>query len=86
MSDHETIYLQPECCADPDTGRLWCDHDAPEDCEDGAQWIEYVRADIARRRFEELHNRVIEMHRAHCSYDNCVLDGGPEHQEAFNYE
>ena len=83
MSDHEKIYLQPECCACPDTGRLWCDHDAPDDCEDGASWTEYVRADIARRRFEELHSRVIKMHRHHCTRDNCVLDGGPEHTEAM---
>lgn len=33
--DHEVIYLEPECCADPDLGRTWC-QDVPWDCEDGA--------------------------------------------------
>jgi hypothetical protein len=45
MSDPEVIYLQPECCADPAVGRLWCEGDAPADCEDGKQWTKYVRAE-----------------------------------------
>jgi hypothetical protein len=44
MSDPTVIYLQPECCADPDTGRLWCEDDAPVDCEEGAPWTKYVLA------------------------------------------
>jgi len=44
--DHERIYLQPKCCASEDVGRLWCEHDSPEDCEDGEPWTEYVRADL----------------------------------------
>jgi hypothetical protein len=50
MNDHERIFLQPDCCADPDTGRLWCEDPSPEDCDQGAPWTEYVRRDI----FEEL--------------------------------
>jgi hypothetical protein len=42
MSDPKEIFLQPECCASPDTGRMWCEHDAPVDCEDGAPWARYV--------------------------------------------
>ena len=44
MTDPEVIYLQPECCADPEVGRLWCEDDAPEDCEDGKPWTKYVLA------------------------------------------
>lgn len=47
MSDYERIWLQPECCADWDTGRLWCQDPDPVDCDDGVPWTEYVRADIA---------------------------------------
>ena len=43
--DHERIYLQPVCCADGD-GRQWCEHDEPEECEEGTPWTEYVRADL----------------------------------------
>jgi len=28
MSEHAEIFLQPECCADPEFGRVWCDADA----------------------------------------------------------
>jgi hypothetical protein len=44
--DPDRIYLQPPCCADPDTGRLWCEDDEPVECEDGVPWTEYVRADL----------------------------------------
>jgi hypothetical protein len=44
MTDPKVIYLQPECCADPEVGRLWCEDDAPEDCEDGKPWTKYVLA------------------------------------------
>ena len=48
--DHEVIYLQPECCADPYEGRLWCEDPDPVDCEDGKTWTKYIRAD----RIEQL--------------------------------
>ena len=44
MSDYTRIYLQPECCADPDMGRLWCQDDEPETCPDGEKWTPYVLA------------------------------------------
>lgn len=47
MGDPERIYLQPECCATPDVGRLWCEDDEPVECEEGRPWTEYVRADLA---------------------------------------
>ncbi len=46
MSDPKEICLQPECCADSETGRLWCEDPDPEDCEDGKHWVKYVRADL----------------------------------------
>lgn len=42
----EGIFLQPSCCASPDTGRLWCEHDAPEDCDERRPWTPYIRADL----------------------------------------
>jgi len=51
MSDYKAIYLQPECCADPDTGRLWCQDPDPEDCQEDCpekkEWTKYIRADLA---------------------------------------
>lgn len=53
MADPTVIYLQPACCADEAVGRLWCEDDAPVDCEDGVPWTKYVRADeIERLRAE----------------------------------
>ena len=54
MTDHKEIYLQPECCADSETGRLWCVDDAPEKCEDGKPWTRYIRADLSDERIENL--------------------------------
>ena len=48
-SEPERIYLQPACCADPAVGRVWCDTDAPVDCDEGVPWTEYVRADLTDR-------------------------------------
>ena len=45
MSDPKVIYLQPECCADEETGRLWCEDDEPEECIDGVKWTRYVLLD-----------------------------------------
>lgn len=42
----EGIFLQPRCCASDSEGRLWCEHDAPEDCEDERPWTPYIRADL----------------------------------------
>jgi len=45
MSDPKEIFLQPECCADSHCeGRMWCEDDAPIDCEDGNPWTRYVLA------------------------------------------
>jgi len=54
VADHKEIYLQPECCADSETGRLWCEDDAPEECEDGKPWTRYIRADLSEQRIEQL--------------------------------
>lgn len=48
--DHERIWLQPECCADPGSGRLWCqDNVFSGECDDGHEPTEYVRADLSAR-------------------------------------
>lgn len=46
MSDPKVIYLQPECCADPELGRLWSETPGPVDCEDGKPWVKYTMADV----------------------------------------
>ena len=48
----ERIYLQPACCADPAVGRVWCDSDEPERCEEGVRWTPYVRADVHAAEME----------------------------------
>lgn len=40
--DPREIYLQLECCADPVEGRLWCEDDEPQKCEEGVPWTRYV--------------------------------------------
>ena len=66
MTDLKRIYLQPECCADPDTGRMWCENPDPESCEDGNHWTEYVRADRVKA-LEELVSHCW----VHSDYENC---------------
>jgi hypothetical protein len=43
-SDPKEIWLEPVCCTDPSVGRIWCEHDAPFECEDGGKWTRYVIA------------------------------------------
>jgi len=40
------IYLQPKCCASPEYGQLWCEDPNPEVCDDGKEWVKYVRHDL----------------------------------------
>src|ERR1700722_19167696 len=47
MSDPATIWLEPECWVDPDTGRLWSEYDVwSGDCDPDAKPTRYVRADL----------------------------------------
>jgi len=59
MSNPETIYLQPACEADPDTGRMWCEDDSPVDCEcvPPCKWTKYIRADKAEQKAMQARNR-----------------------------
>ena len=60
MSDHEYIYLQPECCADEYVGRLWCETPDLEDCEEGRNWTRYVRSDLYEKVVAELESLKIK--------------------------
>jgi hypothetical protein len=35
-------------------GRLWCEHDAPVDCEDGKPWTKYILADSVAEKDKEI--------------------------------
>lgn len=54
MSDHPRIYLQPECCADPDSGRLWCKDPDPDSCDNGNSWTPYIRADLVEAALPDI--------------------------------
>lgn len=65
--DPTVIFLQPACCADPDTGRLWCEDADPVDCPDGERWTPYVRGDLFDAQasvIRELSRRVNEIDEA----------------------
>lgn len=50
----DRIWLEPDCCADPSTGSLWCqDNVWVGTCEDGVPATEYIRADVAARQVAE---------------------------------
>jgi hypothetical protein len=53
MTDPDVIYLEPKCCADPDTGRCWCEDDIFYNCEDGHKATKYVRADLGGKNQEK---------------------------------
>lgn len=46
MDQHKIIYLQPECCADPEVGPMWCQDDNPGieccECEKCKNWTPYI--------------------------------------------
>ncbi len=91
MSDYKRIYLQPECCADPDMGRLWCQDDGPEACPEGEEWTPYVLAsefdqkqadlDRALARVAELRNLCERLQ--HCAQGFYVDQGDYGHMEAI---
>lgn len=39
---------------------------------------------LQAEKIAELKRRIVEFHQQVCTAENCVLDGGIEHQEAFN--
>ena len=75
MSDPTEIYLQPECCADEYVGRLWCEHDAPVDCEDGVPWTKYVRADIAEADLAAARATNLKLRQYAKHYPECPMWG-----------
>ena len=44
--EHEMIYLEPACCAEPDEGRRWCQDADVFDCDDGVAPTRFIRADL----------------------------------------
>ena len=84
----ERIYLQPECCATPDAGRLWCEDPDPVDCEDGRLWTKYVRADLSvppepvawRAEYSCGHRRLFDDFNAVTRYEAgvCFMNDGGE--------
>jgi hypothetical protein len=66
MSDHERIWLEPECCACPDTGRLWCQDKVWPSGECKVEPTEYVLAaalSAAEARVAKAHNYVAALSR-----------------------
>ena len=53
MSDPDRIYLQPECCADPQWNRLWCE-DNIDDCDEGEPWVEYVNKNLVDQLYDAI--------------------------------
>lgn len=44
---------------------------------DGSKWVPL-------EAFEKQTQRLVEFHQQACTADNCILDGGDEHQTAFS--
>lgn len=74
-------------CGGPDY-----DKPPPQVSVDTAEFIAHARQDVPRlvaevrtlrAEVERLRSRLVNLHRQKCTSDNCVLDGGPEHEEAF---
>ena len=69
MTEPREIYLQPACCADPNVGRLWCEHDEPVECEEGVPWSRYVRGDVVY----DLEKRIAELEKDKARLEWLVL-------------
>jgi len=89
MSDYERIYLQPECCADEENGRLWCEDKDPVECDDGVEWTEYVRADLFQQLEAEnkalIERRQDDIEKAHYAGQRFVKDVPPSTHAAMAY-
>lgn len=66
MTEHqgpERIWLEPDCCADPATGRMWCEDNVwpTGDCPDDTPAVEYIRADLAAASLAAMEKREEEL-------------------------
>jgi Rps23 Pro-64 3,4-dihydroxylase Tpa1-like proline 4-hydroxylase len=68
MSEYNDIYLEPECCADPETGQMWC-QDPINECDEGVEWTHYILGDSVT---EQLAEQAAELK----WYKTSVEDGG----------
>ena len=69
MTNPKTIYLQPECCADPSIGRVWCEDNEPESCDLGVPWTEYVLSTPLARNAGDLYTLLEELSSIACRCD-----------------
>ena len=68
---HPIIYLEPPCCADPDTGQMWCqDADVFDGCEDHPPTM-YLLASNVEKTIEALAEPIAQRQLAAC---NALLD------------
>lgn len=51
-----------------------------EECDGESPVIDVRRAE---ERLANIRGQIVQCHRNACTAENCVLDGGPEHLEAF---
>ena len=82
MSDPDRIFLEAECCVDPNYGRNWNSRDIGpnEDCDNEAPWVEYVRADLMRNEVVNLKEQVAALESKEvCTqpHDDDVIEGCP---------
>jgi hypothetical protein len=77
-SDPERIWLEPKSCVDEAEGRQWCEDNVWTIDDDGAQGVEYVRADLASPTPTNDGEGLIERLTKYCDeYEDAPNWGGP---------
>lgn len=81
--DPAEIWLEPECCADPRTGRTWAEDNPFPDCDEGRQPTRYVRADLAASTAPDLEGLRERVAQIVSGLVNGFTDFTPAEREAF---
>jgi hypothetical protein len=71
VKEYKYIWLQPECCADPDEGRHWCQDPDPVDCDDGEPWTKYILVsehESLERQLADAHSQLQQAREERDSY------------------